>query len=208
MNNNEDNSGPPLGGNFSSSYFGNLLDRLRDMGGLTVAAIALIPIGVFIAYAVFSNSRETGMLKASAKMEAAVAAYEAGDMDGSLEILKDIRERFSGFETAALAEYYEGAILFTKGEDEKSIERFKGFLSLSPDALLKWESLFMAGFSSFRLERWGNAIQYFERLLAESPSHGGRVLPLLGTAYRNNGDPEKAEQIFSQFVRTLPAGSN
>ena len=182
----------------------SLLDRVRNTSGLLLAALALIPVAAFVAYAVFSSAREKTLMEAGGQMEAALLAYESGDMDGSLEILGEVRERFESVKTARTAEYYEGAILFAKEEDELSLERMSGFLSDSEDKILRREALFMAGFSSFRLGRWIDAIRYLEELFVESPAHRRRVLPILATAYGKNGDKERADQLLRQFATTLP----
>lgn len=188
----------------SSSAPQSLLDRVRNINGLLAAAIALIPVAAFVAYAVFASAREKILLEVSGKMDAALVAYENGDMDGSLELLGEIREQFADVKTAGIAEYYEGAILFNQGEDERSIERMGEFLSSSQDVLLKREALFMAGFSNFRLERWADAIGYFEELFVESPTHRRRLLPLLATAYGKDGDTARADQLRKEFAATLP----
>ncbi|WP_462137768.1 tetratricopeptide repeat protein [Candidatus Mycalebacterium sp.] len=180
-------------------------DRVLSMSWLSIATVVFVAVTALLFYAFVVDSREKEVVKASVKMDAAVAAYENGEVDSSLELLRGIRNDFPNFEIAELSLYYEGAILFGMEKDEKSRERMDDFLAGSPDPILKTEALFMAGFSSFRLEEWKKAIGYFEKLIPlGTPSHARRVLPLLGTAYTKTGNREKAEEIYRIFVITFP----
>ncbi len=175
------------------------------MSRLAILALILIPVTAFLLYAVFADSREKKILEANRRMDAAIAAYEKGEVEMSLQALEEIRNGFGGLDTAKVAKYYEGAILFGLEEDEKSLEYMESFLSDSPQSFLKTESLFMAGFSSFRLRKWDKAVMYFEELLSiGTKSHEKRVLPLLGAAYFRAGNREKAEAVYERFITVFP----
>ncbi len=210
MNNNDtpSNSPPPMEDGRLSSVAGvleKISDRVSSMSRLSISAVVLVALTALLLYVFMVDSREKEMLKANVRMDAAVAAYENGEVDSSLEIFREVRDNFPNFEIAKLALYYEGAILFGMEKDEKSRERMDSFLGGSPDPILKTEALFMAGFSSFRLEEWKKAIGYFEELRPlGTPSHVRRVLPLLGTAYTKAGNRERAEEIYRIFVTAFP----
>lgn len=180
-------------------------DRVLSMSRLSFATVILVVITALLLYVLVVDLREKEAVRASVRMDAAVAAYENGETNSSLEIFREVRNDFPDLEIAKLALYYEGAVLFGMDEDEKSRERMDGFLADSPDPILKTEALFMSGVSSFRLEEWEKAIGYFEELIPlGTPSHARRALPLLGTAYAKTGDREKAEEIYRIFVTTFP----
>ncbi len=209
MNNNDQNPDPLSGsgggmpGQFSTVE--NIRALIARMGALTIVALLLVPVTAFLVYAVYSKSQDAKFSEATAAIETAIEAYGGGEVDESLGILMEVRTGFAGTKPAKVAEYYEGAILFSIEDDEKALERMESLLSSSPDELLRNETLFMAGFSNFRLKRWDEAIAYFEKLArSANVSYQKRVLPLLGTAYMKKGEKVKAEAVYKRFVTAFP----
>lgn len=186
----------------AASVAGKVYDRLARAGGLAVSAIFLVPVIAILLYAIVLDSREKKLLEANKMLDASIAAFEEGKIDESLGIIKDAGKQFPNLK---IVKYYEGAILFGLEEDVESLERIEDFLSGSSDEILVPEALFMAGVSSFRLKKWEKAIGYFERILSMGDTfHEERVLPLLGTAYMENGNEAKAEATYTRFINAFP----
>ncbi len=211
MNNNDQPSGSPdsasQSGKLSAviSIAEKIYDRILSMGGLAAVAVFLVPVAGVLLYAVFVDSREKVLLEGNRKMGAAIVAYEEGKVDESLRILEEIRSDFPKLEIAEVAEYYEGAVLFGLEEDSESLERMESFLLGSSDTILNSEAVFMAGVSSFRLQKWEKAATYFERLAAlRGTPYEARVLPFLVTVYTKTGNTEKAESVYARFINSLP----
>ncbi len=180
----------------------NIYERLSSMSGLALSAVVLVPVIAVLLYAALLSSRERELAEANREMDFAIEAYEQGDIEESLKAIREVKNDFPNLK---IAEYYEGIILFGLEEDRRSLESMENFLSGSPDNMLRPDALFMAGFSSFQLKQWEKSIAYFEELLSVGiPSYNKRVLPLLGTAYINTGNGEKAEAAYSQFINLFP----
>ena len=209
MNNNDQSSGSDStqSGRLSTviSIAEKIYARILSISGLAAVAVLLVPVAGILLYAVFVDSREKVLLAGNGKMDAAIVAYENGEVDESLQILKEIRNDFPEFKIAQVAEYYEGAILFGLEKDLESLELMEHFLSVSSDTILNPEAVFMAGVSSFRLQRWEKAAMYFERLTATGGTpYEKRVLPLLVNTYMKTGDTEKAELAYARFINSFP----
>ncbi len=179
-----------------------IFGRLAKVSGLSFAAFFLVVIAAAVLTGLFLSSRENSLMEANRRMDAAIEAYERGEIDESLSAIKSVRNDFPELK---IADYYEGAILFRLEEDRESLERMERFLFESPDEILRPNALFMAGFANYRLESWEEAIAYFEELLSlRIAHHEKRVLPLLGTAYRESGSKEKAEAVYARFAISFP----
>ena len=80
------------------------------------------------------------------------------------------------------------------------IKELQAFLKEHPDNAQAWIKL---GNAFFDLDRFGDAINAYEKSLSIEPNHP-HVLTDLGVMYRRNNEPEKALNAFSRAVVAQP----
>ncbi|NDY72656.1 cytochrome c biogenesis factor [Desulfobacter hydrogenophilus] len=83
---------------------------------------------------------------------------------------------------------------------DPQIKELQAFLKENPDNAQAWIKL---GNAFFDLDRFGDAINAYEKSLSIEPDHP-HVLTDLGVMYRRNNEPEKALKAFSKAVVLQP----
>jgi len=80
------------------------------------------------------------------------------------------------------------------------VKELQAFLKENPDNAQAWIKL---GNAFFDLDRFGDAINAYEKSLSIEPNHP-HVLTDLGVMYRRNNEPEKALKAFSNAIAAQP----
>jgi predicted negative regulator of RcsB-dependent stress response len=160
-----------------------------------------ILLGVLIVFLVLLQIKQN-RINESALMTQAVYAYQAGNAEEALASLED----FSGKKglNGAMAEMYQGNILYELGRYEEALKHFEGARDLSEGrrrTIVKNLALQGIAYTQLAMKEFDRAEEILKGI--GEPFKDLSLLEL-GRLYNAKGDTEKAAQVLDELINDFP----
>lgn len=158
-------------------------------------------------------SEKGGAQRGYAALELAELLAASGKCEEAQRLLQPLRASSEDFASLPSDEqarllYRAGVCAFESGKDEEALAALEQLLKNAPRNALAGSACFFCGEACFRLRRFTQAAEYYDRVVEEQnkgDSYGPSLLRL-GECLAALGRWPRSEEAFARYLRELPTG--